>query len=140
MKKIVLVLISTFLASSAWAAKPKTAEEWQQCLTRVPAGTERNEGKAGVDYWIAKHCGETKPIDGALMPKGDCDRLFAILAECKEYKASELWDLSEASVGNVKNLLIKKQVTVFDEDCRKVGTGAPLPKRADFTQKYCKAQ
>ncbi|WP_288791483.1 hypothetical protein [uncultured Chitinibacter sp.] len=137
MKRILLPLIALLcLSPPAWS-KPKTGAEWDRCVQSVPEQVFRDSGRFGVDEWVAKHCGATKPLEGGKLAKGDCDRLFEIQQECKRFKADDLWSLSNASRGNANSLLAGPKLEQFDQLCGAVGRGQALPTQKAFSKQYC---
>lgn len=138
-KAIVALLL--LVSATVVSAKPKTAEEWEHCVTQVPAQVEREEGMAGAQFWIDNHCGRTKPVSAKGLPAKDCDRLVEILAECKQQRAQDLWALSDASRGNANSLLGGNKLKQFDAECGRVGQqGGALPASASVKAKYCGAK
>lgn len=136
--KLIAVLLLFGFAATA-SAKPKTAAEWEHCVTKqVPPEVERQEGRAGVQLWIDNNCGRTKPVSANGLDVKDCNRLVEILTECQQSSAEDIWWISEASRGNTKSLLSGKKLKQFDAECTRVGKhGGALPSPAAVKAKYC---
>lgn len=137
MKPSALLGVVLLCLSATVLAKPKTGAEWDRCAQNVPEQVFRDSGRFGVDEWVAKHCGATKPLEGGKMAKADCDRLFEIQQECKRFEADNLWSLSNASRGNANSLLAGQKLEQFDQLCQAVGHGKAMPSMSSFSARFC---
>lgn len=140
MQKLPLALLACALASSAFAAPNPKSQSWEQCVQNVPASVESEYGKAGVEEWIAEHCGSKRSASKGLR-QNDCAQLFAVMRKCTtEGSPDGLFGMGNATRESVQELLGQKMGDAFDADCIKAGQSKKAPNKIAFQKKYCAAK